>query len=312
MCRLPIWKPEVRASQDELQELARGILLRLWEICKHRSDGPEWKMSPTALVSPMAQLDPAVALDWSRELGGELDVRVRLEGADVLAAVDSSAAIQVIKKTPEPSMALEKFLQLAIRFAETDPPRAIAFTQEAATQARAMDECGDPGKGPRRALLFRLGRTDEGKHLIEEAVTALPQPGPATPKQPVRLPRHPGLLQTVRALALFDLKRAQALAEPLQQSYSPERVNGILAPSVAMTDPSQAVELVKGLGRRQRDSYNTLIEVAYRCGAQRPDEALKIIDGLKGDEGAELQGRSSGLAGRCRRQAKPGASERPD
>jgi len=52
-----------------------------------------------------------------------------------------------------------------------------------------------------------------------------------------------------------------------------------------MTDPVQAVELVKGEGGRVRssDDMRMMIEVVYRCGGQRPDEALKIIETMKED-----------------------------
>jgi len=290
----PPWRPAEGPSLDEQRELARRILLRLWEIHSQRLEGQPKDTALTALVLPMAQLDPAVALEWSGQLGGQLDAQVRLAGAEVLAAFDAQAAIEVIKKTPESAMALEQLLKLATWFADTDPPRAIAFAREAAAQARAIDKLM-PIQAKARAggLLIRLGRTDEGRKLVEEAAEALARPAPAAPKQPGMVRLNTGLIATARALALFDLKRAQALAEPIQQS-SPERMKAILAPAVAMTNPVQAVELVKGPGNRKSNWNNVLIEVVYRCGVQRPDEALKIIEGMKDDDAPSYKAETLG------------------
>jgi hypothetical protein len=222
---------------------------------------------------------------WSEQLGGHLDGQVRLTGAEVLAAVDAKAAIEVIQKTPEPARALEQLLELATWFAESDPPRAIAFTQAAISLVPAIDKAASiHAKARCGGLMIRLGRIDQGRKLVEEAVEALPRPAPAAPNQPGRVQLNNGLIATIRALALVDLKRAQALSDTILQSYSQNRVKAVMATSVAMTDPVRAAELVKGQGRRQRDAYNTLIEVVYRSGVQRPDQALRIIEGITDDD----------------------------
>jgi hypothetical protein len=290
----PHWKPAEGLSLVEQREFARWILLRLWAIHSQRQAGPAKEAVLTSLVLPMAQLDPAVALDWSGQLGGRLDSQVRLAGAEVLAELDAPAAIEIIKKTPEPAMALEKLLRIATWYAETDPPRALAFAQAAATQVRALDKA-TPIQARARAggLLIRLGRIDEGRRLVEEAAEAFPRPTPVI-KQPDMAPTNPALVATARALALFDLKRAQALVEPMQNSYYGERMKARLASSVAMTDPAQAVELVRSPGTRRSDWYDALIEVVYRCGAQRPDEALKIIERMNDDQSLSYKAEALG------------------
>jgi len=225
----PPWKPAEGPSLGERRELARRILLRLWEIHRHRPEGQGKKAALTALVLPMAQLDPAVALEWAGQLGGQLDVQVRLAGAEVLAETDPQAAIEVIKKTPESAMALEQLLQLATWFAETDPPRALTFAREAAARARAINKLSSiQAKASAGGLLLRLGQTDEGRKLVEEAALAPARPAPDASKQPGLGRLYRGQIATARALALFDLKRASALARParLPRAHECHRCTG--------------------------------------------------------------------------------------
>ena len=202
----PAWKPGQGTSQDQDRELARHILTRLWDITSKQDEGPGRHYSQNQLILAMARVDPAQALDWSAQQGGQLDARVKFTGAEVVADYDAQAAIDVIKKATDHTLALEKLIDLAVWFTDSDPARARLFAEEAAATIASIAKAQQPqAKARVGAILFDLGRKDEGKKLVEEAVDWLPQlpqavkPGPNAPVSPV-------LLATARALARYDLE----------------------------------------------------------------------------------------------------------
>ena len=243
----------------------------------------------------MARIDPAMALEWSAQLGGELDPTVRLIGAEVLAAFDAQAALEVIKKTPDRSTMLEKLLELATWYVETDPTKARLFAQEAAVAARAVEEPERArAKARAGALLIQLGQKDAGTKLVEEAVAALPRPAPGAANAAARVQPSPALIATACALAQVDLKRAQALVEPIQDPGFRERIQARFAVAIARTNPGLAMDMIKKQTNRQREQYNTLIGIVYRCGALHPDEALKIVEEMNEDQALQYKAEALG------------------
>jgi hypothetical protein len=92
----------------------------------------------------------------------------------------------------------------------------------------------------------------------------------------------------------FDLKRAQTLGESIQEPYLRRRIPALFALSLAATDPARAVAAVDALPAESRESYQIRTEVAYRIGAERPDEALRIIEGMNGNEAIRYQAEALG------------------
>jgi protocatechuate 3,4-dioxygenase beta subunit len=271
----PAWKPSASpATPDEQRELARRILTRLWENFQRRDDNPEKQRILSTLAPPMARIDPALALEWSSQIGGQTDTAVKLTAAEVLADLDAGAAIQAIRNAGSNLWVL---LGFATWYAETDPARALTFTNEAAGQVRTLGKQAPITCRARLGeLLLRLGQQDEGKKLIEEAVADVKPPAPGPANAPVAME---GLVPAARALALYDVKRALALVERPQQDFTRALSRAALAASVASSDSARAVELVKDVaGQRQQQIYIALIEVVYRCGAVDPDQALKIVE----------------------------------
>src|SRR5262249_15985648 len=224
------------------------------------------------------------AVPWPAELGGRLDRYVRSTAAETAAESDAQEAIALLNEKPD--RATQEVLQdLAERFAETDPARALVFAEEAAVQARAMDEPGRiRAKARAGAVLSRLGRPDARRNLVQEPVAALPPIAAEARNGADRAGRTRALIATARALARIDPKRAQALLDANRETDPDGRVPILLAYALAASDPARAVALADALPERSRDRYFIRMEVAYRIGAERPDEALGIVEGMKGRE----------------------------
>jgi hypothetical protein len=99
---------------------------------------------------------------------------------------------------------------------------------------------------------------------------------------------------SARALAPFDLQRAQALLAPCKAPSDKERYNAFLASAIAATDPKRAVALADALSGD--GTYGELVktEIAYKIGAARPDEALQILEGMKGHAADKMRAEALG------------------
>jgi hypothetical protein len=84
-------------------------------------------------------------------------------------------------------------------------------------------------------------------------------------------------------LAPFDTKRALALIEPIQDEEA-QRVHhfrALVAVAIATTDTKQAVALADTVGGPAFFHEQARTAIAYKFGADRPDEAIKIVKGIK-------------------------------
>ena len=256
----------------------------LWESYSKPGTAGRNDRAMTDCVLHMARIDPELALTWSAHLGGRLDRYVRLTAAETVAEIDSQEAIALLNEKPDRDTQ-EGLQDLSERLAETDPAKALVLAEEAAVQARAMDEPGRiRAKARAGAVLIRLGRPDAGRKLVEEAVEALSRIGVEDRNVADRAARTRVLIATARALARFDPKRAQALLDTNREPDPRGRVRVLLAYALAASDPARAVALADSLPEGSRDRYFIRTEAAYRIGAERPDEALGIVEGMKGRE----------------------------
>ncbi len=166
---------------------------------------------------------------------------------------------------------------LAERFVDDDPKKAIRFAEEAAVQSRGLNQ-------PERTLamaragevLVKLGRSDAGRKLIEEAGRDA--------AQLVNVNRT-GYYRawTARILAPYDLDRALAIIEPFKAG-DPEwwhSSRAAIAAAIARTDTPRAIALVDTVHGLGLDKEKARSAIAYAIGADRPDEAIKIIEGIK-------------------------------
>ena len=83
-----------------------------------------------------------------------------------------------------------------------------------------------------------------------------------------------------RIVATFDVERALAIIKPFRADE--ERWQSLLADiavAIATTDTKRALALVDTVGGPGFDHERARTAIAYRIGRDRPDEAIRIIEG---------------------------------
>lgn len=154
--------------------------------------------------------------------------------------------------------------------------------EEAAATIGSIPEAQRPQAQARLGvILLDLGRRDQGKKLVEAAVAALPPPAPQA-KPGARVPLSDPSLTTVRALARYDVERAQKLAEPILASYHGLLIPSLLAQSFARTDVGLASKLLK----QEKNVPNRDVDWAladWRKAEQKIDAALAEVERSPGN-----------------------------
>ncbi len=189
--------------------------------------------------------------------------------------------------------------QVAERFAATDPQKALLFAEEAVVRARTFAEpWRSSALAAAAAVLTRLDRAEAGRKLFDEAVEAAARLGTDGDQA-----HHRGLV--ARALAPFDLKRALALIEPCKAS---DTETAMVAEAIAATDPAWAVAMADATSDNGTLGEFIRTVVAYRIGADRPDEAVKVLEGMKSPAAFKLRTDAIGwLARSVARRDRPRA-----
>ncbi len=223
----------------------------------------------------MAEIDPDLAMQWSAEKGHRYDDDVRFAEARKLAETDADDALALLNQKPD-SASQTALQELADRFAETDPKKALRFADEAAVQARGLNQ-PDRALAMARAgaVLVKLGRGDVGRKLIDEAARDAAQ-------LPVvnRDGYYRGLVAGI--VAPYDVDRALALVEPIKtENQEGHRNRARIAAAIATTHTKRAVELVETVGGTAFYHEMARTAIAYQIGRDRPDEAIKIIEDMK-------------------------------
>ena len=269
----PAWKPASAASHDDQLAFAKGVLIKLWE--KYGAD-PE-KTGASQCIDDMAAIDPNLALEWSAQHGRRYDGAIRRAQARQLAETNAPGAIELLRQEAV-SDSLPVLQSLAERFAETDPKKAILFADVAAVQAQGLVAFERPVAMARAgAVLIKLGRADAGRKLIDLAAHGAAKLGTQD-----RAGYYRSLV--AEALAPFDLKQALALIDPIEDNEQMPAAKSaryaMLATAIAKTDTNRAVALVDSVGGPSFHHELANTEIAYKIGADRPDEAIKIIEGI--------------------------------
>ena len=151
-------------------------------------------------------------------------------------------------------------------------------------------------------MLVQLGRDEAGRKLIEEAAEDATRLGTTVLDGYTR-----GVV--AQALAPFDANRALALVE---STDSKDRYTGFIAPAIAEKDTARAVALADAMAGNGPYPDRARTEIAIRIGADRPDEAIRIIEGMKSHMADYAQPRGIRLAGHRGRPARPAPRLRPD
>ena len=263
----PAWKPAATASFEDQRAFARRILVRLWDKFGENAE----QNGAFHCILDMARIDPDLALRWSADHGHRYDGQVRQAAAEALAELDGPEALAMLTPaTPgESQYALQR---LADRFAPTDPKKALLFAEEAAVRARALNQPARSAALARAGtVLVQLGRAEAARKLIEEAAEAATRLGTVVTDGYAR-----GVV--AKALAPFDADRALALVESTDYK---DRYTGFVAAAIAEKDPARAVALADAMAGNGPYPDQTRTEVAVRIGADRTDEAIRIIEGMK-------------------------------
>jgi RNA polymerase sigma factor (sigma-70 family) len=268
----PAWRPGDGPSYDQQRAFARRILIRLWE--QYKADAE--KNGAYQCLEHMAEIDPDLAMQWSTEKDHAYDDQVRHAQARTLADTDATRALALLNQRAD--TASQGVLQtLAERFAESDPKKALRFADEAASQSRGLNQPDRTLAMARAgAVLVRLGRADVGRKLIDDAARDAAQL-PAAKWAGVCRAR------TARILAPYDVDRAFAMIEPLKVAEPDwwQTSRAAIAAAIGRSDTGRAIALVDTVGDRGLDQERARTAIAYAIGADRPDEAIKIIEGIE-------------------------------
>ncbi len=265
----PQSKPAAAASLDEQRAFAKQILGRLWEKFGARADGD----GALPLVSIMARIDLELATKWSAEKGHRHDRLLRMARAERMAETDAPGAIALLAN--DRGRDVQAFLQAMVaRFGPTDRAKAIVFAEEAALRARDLPEKARAAAlATAGAALSRFGRADAGRALIAQAVLAAGELGNEDIEARDRA-------IVAGALAPDDLKQALALIEPIQADDN-DRFVAFVARAIAKTDTNRGVALADLMSGETPVPERVKTAIAFRIGADEPDEAIRIIEGMK-------------------------------
>lgn len=256
---IPPWSRPDYPSFAEQQQIARPLLERLW---KERKDS-RW-----TVINAMARVDLEQAVQWATQAGANYERMMRSVVAEQVADSDLDEALSLL--TAEGARGFTSLKNIAERLAASDPAKALRCAEEAALQARNMDQ-------PQRAeclaiagrLVARLGNEAAGKKLVDEAAAMADRMGSGDSQQRVRI-------QVAKNLAPFDPERAAKLLQAIADKNQRDRYLLDVAVATAPRDLSKAMDMLKDLSPWYANW--ALAPMAYQLAQTRPDEALRIID----------------------------------
>lgn len=277
---VPEWKPQrAPPSFDEEQRVARRLLEKL---AAAPVEGKEY-----SITRLMARIDPEQALKWSGEFGWGYDVYVRQTAAETIAPTDSEEALALLAQHND-SRTVRVLLSLAERFLSTDPAKAARFAEEAVLRARNLDQPDRTSELARAgALVVRLGLTDAGRKLTEEAAEMAEKFSTEGDGASDR-----GIVAA--ALTPHDFSRAMSLVEPIDDQRKKDDALARVAIARAPEDLDQAVEIVTRLSKRSTLPDNTRLQIAYQLAPTRPDDALRIVEGMDTHGALKIQAEAYG------------------
>ena len=248
-----------------------------WHTSSSNDSGQPAMLGPCrAQFFFMARTDFPLAQKWSAEAGGRYDAQLRLAmigHIDELANRNLDEALSLLAQVAPRS--LYAWRRLTERYLTSDPAKAMRCAEEMAFRGRAMDQ---PARavylGQAGSLVMRLGKKDAGRELIDEAAGMAASLGsrgrPFTARGAVAMEIAPG-----------DLKRALALLEPIEDRDEREAQLCDVALVASEVDLPKALELLRGI--KGPHANRARVRIAHRLARTRPDEALKIVDSIRGD-----------------------------
>ncbi len=234
----PAWKPAAARGRAEELAFAKQVLIRIWEKYASKASNN----GAFACIRAMAAIDPDLAMQWSAEKGHRYDDDVRFVEGRTLAETDADDALALLNQKPD-RRSQAVLQELADRFTDTDPKKALRFAEEAAVQSRGLNQ-PDRALAMARAgaVLVKLSRADAGRKLIDDGARDASQ-------LPIvaRAGFYRGLVAGI--LAPYDVDRALALIEPIKsENQEGPRNRARIAAAIATTNTKRAVNIVETVG----------------------------------------------------------------
>ena len=275
---VPSWKPQrPPLAFTHEQKIVRRLLEKLW------ATPPHGRKSWT--IEYMARIDPQQALKWSAELGGRYDDLVQRVAAERGAETDAEEVVALLAKQADRG-AYFTLKSLAEHYASSDPEKPLRFVEEMIQRARRLDQ---PDRASSLAaagtLVAKLGKTEAGKKLVEEAADMAAKMGTDGRQGYVR-----GLAAT--ALAPFDLPRAMGLVEPVGEKN--ERALARIATAIAPKDLNKALEIVGRVDKRSTLPDMARTQIAYELVPTRREDAMRVVEGMDTHGAAKMKAEALG------------------
>ncbi|HVX63127.1 MAG TPA: M56 family metallopeptidase, partial [Pirellulales bacterium] len=272
----PAGPPEDTSQQEQL---ARWMLEQCWALPQPKD---KW-----LLIRYMARMDAEQAAKWSAQLNRKYDSQIAIGISERLQDVSYDDGVQIDADDAlaaltglSDSRTVHFLIQLAGRAAAKRPDDALRFVEEANLRLRKLPP-------PERIwasaqighLLTTLGRADAGRKLLAEAAKAAEQ-------LPVDDRSAYARGKVARELAAYDLDRAETLVESIPLEADSQRYLSWLAEAMATRDLDRGLALVEQITgdlNAETLANHTRLKIAYRIAASRPAEALRVLDGMEGN-----------------------------
>ena len=279
----PDWKPPKAVAFDQERAFAKRMLIRLWE----KQGAKVNEKNGVECIRAMASIDLPLALEWSAERGRPPDSRLRQPTAEAMAETNVEETLVYLANDRDRDT--QSFLlKLADRFVARDREKALRFADEALARIGQLSEVERPtALAATGGVLARAGRVEAGRKLIDDAVRAAAQLGVLASEAQDRA-------IVAAAIAPQDLKKALvALVEPVQ-AQDKDRCLAFIARAIARTDTVRAVAMADAMDSPVPIYQRVKTAIAYKIGADRPDEAIRIIESIKRDNADRWQAEAFG------------------
>ncbi len=267
------------AHNAAIAKLARHLLAAMW--ANRVAAGDEGKTA----IRAMARLDPATARQWRDEekvrTGGKVDLTAEIEAMNrdrdlfKTATVDPDEAIALLKPVAG-NEGFRAVCKLAGRLLTDSPEQSLRIAEEAVTRARGLEEA-DRSWALAQAgeLVFRSGKKDAGRKLIEEARKLV---APLGFGEDVSYSR---CMVAVR-VALYDPPSCRQMLNPLKTAFD---FNPWLAQACARVAEHDLATAKAWFADFRPDNSNSKEVarqwVAYRIVRSNVDEAIAVARGIE-------------------------------
>ena len=267
--------------------MAKRVLTKFWQRYGENANNN----GAFACILYMARIDVPLALEWSARLGGRYDGRVNQEAAQNLAETDADGALELLTV---PGVGSKRYIsqRLAEQFAREDRAKALKFAEEAAVQARADGTArprrrdgegrwlaGGPGTQGGRARAGQRGR--RGRHADGLRICARPMPA-----------------ATLRGLCALRCRAGARAGRADEGREGPRPLPGVHRDCAGRERPEAGAEVVEKIGERSSTPQSVRVAIVYGVlgSSGRTDEAVQVIEGMKGDFAGQIPLRGLCLA----------------